>query len=347
MKVCYFGIYDREYSRNKILISGLTKNGVEVIECVSQEKGIWKYLDLFRKHWDMRNSYDVMVVGYPGFQAMILARFITSKPIVFDAFLSLYDSMVLDRAQVHPSSLRALYFWYLDKISMTLAEVVLLDTNEHIKFVSREFNIGDDKFRRIFVGADTAVFYPRTMSANNVFLVSFYGHFIPLQGVEYIVRAAKLLEGNSDIVYEIIGDGQEKKKILDLAEELQVKNIRFIGNVPLAMLATKMAESDVCLGIFGNTDKAKRVIPNKVFECIAMSRPVVTADTKAIREMFTDDEIFFAETANPQSISDAILKVKSNKENAEAVAKRGYDKLVSTASIDMLGSELKNILEAL
>lgn len=347
MRVCYFGIYDSEYSRNKILISGLRKNGVEVFECVSRKKGFSKYFDLIKKHRLLRDNYDIMIVGFPGFQAVILAKLLTSKPIVFDAFISIYNSVVLDRAQAKPKSLRALYLWYIDKISMSLADIVLFDTKEHIKYASKEFGIGEAKFRRIFVGADTTVFYPREKSNSDSFRAIFYGHYIPLQGVEYIVRSAKILENHKDIVFELIGDGQEKKKILDLAKSLNIKNINFVDNVSIGDLAEKIANSDVCLGIFGKTEKAKRVIPNKVYECVAMIRPVITADTPAIRELFTEEEIFLAKSDSHESIAEAILKVKSDIENAEMVAKKGFDKLKNKAFIEVLGLELKNILTAL
>lgn len=347
MKICYFGIYDSEYSRNKILISGLCQNGVEVFECKTDKAGLSKYFDLVKKHKILKNNYDAMVVGYPGFQAVILAKLLTNKPIIFNAFVSMYDSMVLDRAQIKKNSLKALYFWYLDKISMSLADIVLFDTSEHIKFVSKEFNIDQSKFRRIFLGADTSVFYPREKSKDDMFKVGFYGHYIPLQGVEYIIKSAKLLEDHKDIRFEIIGDGQEKKKILDLAKSLNIKNIDFSQNVSIQTLALKMSGVDVCLGIFGNTEKAKRVIPNKVYECVALSKPVITADTPAMREFFGEDELFLTKLASPESIAEAILKVKSDYKEAEEVARRGYDRFVKLAVPPALGLELKNIIEEL
>lgn len=346
MKVCYFGIYDSSYNRNKVLIKGLHLNGVEVIECFSRTSGFGKYIDLWRKHLALNGCYDAMVVGYPGFQSMILARLITRKPIVFDAFVSIYDSMVMDRGLAKKGSLKSFYFWCLDKVSLTLADIILFDTNEHIKFVSKEFGIKESKFQRILVGADTSLFYPREKKQNSYFKILLYGHFIPLQGIEYVVRAAKILERYTDIIFEIIGDGQEKNNILTLAKSLNTKNIDFVGNVSIEELAEKVADADVCLGIFGKTDKANRVIPNKVYECVSAGKPVITADTPAIREVFSSDEIFYVKGFSSEAIAEAILKVKSNIEQAETVAKKGQNKLSKVSSIQTLGLVLKKVLKS-
>lgn len=345
MKVCYFGIYDGQYSRNKILISGLLLNGVEVVECVSKKKWLFKYFDLIKKHWSLRKSYDVMIVGYPGFQAMILARFITSKPIIFDAFVSIYDSMVLDRAKIKKDSLRAKYLWYLDKVSMSLPEVVLFDTNEHIKFASREFGIRDDKFRRVFVGADTEVFCPKAYFGSDKFTIVSYGHYVPLQGMEYVVRSAKLLESYTDIIFKIIGDGGGKKRVVDLAKDLGLRNVIFMGNLSLFELAEQMYNADVCMGIFGNTEKAKRVIPNKVYEAIALEKPVITADSPAIRELFNEDDLFLTKISSPESIAETILKVRSNKSESYVHAKNAHNKFLQQASILKIGEGLVRIIE--
>lgn len=347
MRICYFGTYDPTYSRNKILIRGLQENGVEVLECRTDRKGILKYFDLFKKYWKLRNDHDVMVVGFPGFQTVILARFLTSKPIIFDAFVSMYDSMVLDREEVKEGSFRAKYFWWLDKISMTLPEIVLFDTQAHIDFVKEQFNVLDNKFVRIFVGTDTDVFYPREEVPNDIFRVTFSGHYVPLQGAEYVVRAAGLLKDNNDIFFEMIGDGQGKERIIDLRNFLGLKNIRFTGSIPLLDFALKYSKSDVCLGIFGNTNKTQRVIPNRVFESVALGRPVITSDTTAIRELFDENDLFFVRSANAKDIADAILYVKNNPEETKKRIKNAREKLLTNANIELLGQELKKVAEVI
>ena len=347
-RVCYFGIYDPTYSRNEILISGLRENGIEVIECRTDKVGLLKYFDLVIKHWKVRRLYDVMAVGFPGFQVMILARFLSCKPIIFDAFVSLYDSTVLDRKQFPANSLQAKYYWWLDKISMSMANVVLFDTLEHIKYVAEEFLIKREKCKRIFVGARTDIFFPEAemdhKKQSSPFNVSFYGSYIPLQGISYIMKAAKLLE-KYDIVFNMIGDGQEKANILALVKGLKLKNVVFSGRLAPEILRKKMNQADLCLWIFGDTEKTLRVIPNKVYECVAMKKTVLTGDTSAIRELFNDDELLLVKSADAESIAAGILRARNDPKYASVVALKGYNKLINTGTSSILGKELVDIIQ--
>lgn len=343
MTVLYFGAYNPGYSRNRVLIDGLRQNNVEVIECQDSSPGIKKFINLYKKHRRLKNKYDMMIIGFLGQQIVPFAKLITKKPIIFDAFLSLYDSNVFDRKVVKRGSLRAFYYWILDWLSMRLADIVLFDTNQHIKYASREFGIDRDKFRRIWIGARDDVFYPAQKQNSGEFLVIFYGSFIPLQGIQYILKATKICE-KEGIKFLIIGDGQEKKKIVKLSSELGLKNVEFIGFMDPEQLKEKLAQSDLCLGIFGDTQKTQRVIPNKVYECLAMQKPVITADTPAIRELFDDGDMMLVKAANPESIAEAILKLKGDAELRNSIAARGYKKFKDNASPRVLGKRLIDII---
>ncbi len=365
MTVLYFGTYDPDYSRNRVLINGLKQNGVKVIECRDNSPGFRKFINLYRKHRQLKDRYDIMIVGFLGQQIVPFAKLISRKPIIFDAFLSLYDSNVFDRKTVRKGSLRSFYYWILDWLSMRLADVVLFDTDQHIKYASGEFGINRNKFRRIWIGASDNVFYPHTItgesevpkgnhsfdvgvypmpkSNSEKFLVVFHGSFIPLQGIEYILKAAKICEKDG-INFLIIGDGQEKKKMIRLSNELGLKNVEFVGFMSQEWIREKIAQADVCLGIFGDTKKTQRVIPNKVYECLAMKKPVITADTPAIRELFNEEDMMLVKTANPDSLADAILRLKKNSELMNKLAFDGYNKFKDNASPRVLGEKLKNIV---
>ena len=95
MKVLYFGTYDRDYARNEILISGLKANDIEVLECQTNARGFKKYFELYKKHKIIKEKYDVMIVGFLGHSIVPFAKLITRKPIIFDAFVSLYELNIL------------------------------------------------------------------------------------------------------------------------------------------------------------------------------------------------------------------------------------------------------------
>src|SRR3989338_4158638 len=344
MRVCYFGIYNPSYSRNRILLSGLRQNGVEVVECVSRSNGIRKYVDLIKKHRALKRDYDVMVVGFHGYQVMLLAKFLGKKPIIFDCYSSLYDSEGWDRKLVRPRTPKALYYWFLDWAAMKLADVVLFDTNAHIEYASKEYGIKKEKFKKIWIGAVTDVFRPLPgKDESGIFTVMFYGTFIPLQGIEYIMEAAHLLSLEK-IHFIIIGNGQEKKKICAYAEYLQLKNVEFIDYLPQEQIVMEAEKADIFLGIFGNTNKVQRVIPNKVYECLAMRKPVITADTPAIRELFSENELALVKTADGASLATGILRLRNERKTRSEIACNGYNKLSLYASPSPLGRQLRNII---
>ncbi len=142
MTILYFGDFNPDYARNRVIIRGLEQNGARVI-------------------YSIRSAHDFVIVGYSDSRwTMPLAWLLCRKPIVWDAFYSLYDSWVFDRKLVSPSSVKAKYYWLLDWLSCMLADRILLDTNAHIDYFAKTFRIDKRKFIRVLIGADDKIFHP-------------------------------------------------------------------------------------------------------------------------------------------------------------------------------------------
>jgi len=346
--VCYFGAYHPNYSRNLILMKGLRKNKIRVIECHSRKKTPFKYLDLIFQHRKIKNKYKVMIVGFPGHSIMplawLLAR-LNGKKIIFDVFISLYDSNVFDRQICSPKSLKAKYFYFWDWLSCRLADKLLLDTQAQIDYFVKSFKLPPDKFVRIFVGSDEEFFFPQKKEKeNNTFLVHFHGHLIPLHGIEYILKAAKILE-KENIEFRIIERGQLHQKAHSLAQEFDLKNIRFLKPVPYYCLKEYINQGDVGLGIFGLTPKANRVIPNKIFEILACGKPLITAETSAAKELLSDKiNCLFCRAGDEKDLAQKILQLKNNHQLREKIAQNGYQLFLDKLTPEKLGQELKEVL---
>lgn len=346
MVICYFGFYDANYSRNRILIKGLEKNGVKAMECHTVKTGLAKYWELVLKFLKIRNKFDVMVVGFPGFQSVILAKLLTRKPVIFDAFLSLYDSNVFDRKLYPTRSFKAYKDWMLDWLANRLADTVVIDTSEHINYLAEEFGIKRNKMERIFIGADDDIFYPRPdRETKDKFVVHFHGSFLPLQGTKYIIEAANILK-NENIIFNLVGGGTEHGAMINKVKELGLLNsVKFLGYAKGDEVPNYIANSDICLGIFGDTEKTKRVIPNKVYECLAMKKPVITVDTPAAREVLTEDNVLFSKVADDKDLAEKILILKNDEILRKKIAQNGYELYKKTFSPMVLGKNLLEIIE--
>jgi glycosyltransferase involved in cell wall biosynthesis len=109
-----------------------------------------------------------------------------------------------------------------------------------------------------------------------------------------------------------------------------------------------MAHADVCLGIFGTSAKAQRVIPNKVYDALACARPVITADTPAIRELLQpDDQVIVCPPGDPESLADAIALMHADGALRSSIASRGHARFSATAGIDALSRDLGAIIDEL
>lgn len=356
MKVLYFGAYNSSDQRNAIIMDGLRQNGIEIIECQDSSSGLVKFFKLFVKHWKVRNQYDLIFVGFLSHILMPLAVLINSpivsyrsrKPLILDGFMSLYDSNVFGRQKYKPQSFWGYYYWLVDWVAFHLGDRVLFDTKRHIEFISKEFGIKKDKMARSFAGARENIFQPLPYKRNDSkFRVLFHGTFIPSQGIEFILQAAKTLEKDKDIEFLIIGDGQVKNEMLELAKKINVKNVEFLGRMNPGELVNNISQADVCLGLFGRADKIQRVIPTKVFECAAMARPVITGEAPAVRELFNDESIMFVKIADPDDLVRGILNLKNDPELREKLAKNGYELFKKNASAYSIGKELKSLMVGL
>src|SRR5207248_409516 len=106
-----------------------------------------------------------------------------------------------------------------------------------------------------------------------------------------------------------------------------------------------MAASDVCLGVFGTVPKAGRVIPNKVFDGLAVRRPVLSADTPALREaLVAGRDVLTCEAGSGESLAAAIVGLSQDAGAREQLAGNGYRCFRQHFSLDALAEDLAGIV---
>lgn len=339
LRVLFWGTYDLGKPRVRLLLRGLKAHGIETyqihgdvwqgIEDKSQVKGIVRKLGIGARwlfsypgllwRYFHAPTHDVVVIGYLGLADILViwpfAR-LMRKPILLDAFLSMYNTVVEDRRIVAKSNPVAKLLWFVEWLGCHAADHLITDTRAHGQYFIDTYNLRPEKVGTVLVGVEPEAFYrddecPNTGAARgtNRLKVLFYGQFIPLHGIETIIEAARICH-DSGIEWRLIGRGQEADRILRMLEQGPVSNLSWLEWVPYEDLVTEIAKADICLGIFGRSEKAARVIPNKVFQILAANKPLITADTPAIRELLSEQNyLALVPPADPEALCKAVKKM--------------------------------------
>lgn len=314
MKIVLWGTYDTSKPRIRILREGLRMQGVEVIELHAsiwedvQDKtslrGVRAWLRrgfrLLANYPHLVRSYlrapahDLVLVSYPGpLDALVLHPFawLRRTPLVFDWFISAYDTVVLDRRLFSRRNPLSFLLWACEWLAAWSADVTFMDTAAHARRMEQLFRLRQDSVGHVWVGAESALFMGATVTIArepaSSLRVLFYGQFIPLHGIDTIIEAARLTR-DAPIAWTLIGHGQVASRLHDKLEREPLPKLKWIDWVPYAELRHWIIEADVCLGIFGTSQKAASVIPNKIFQIIAAGKPLITRDSPAIRELLSD-----------------------------------------------------------
>lgn len=310
--VLYFGSYDPNYSRNRIIKKGLEANGIKVLEDKAEGSILTRYFRLLVTFLKLRNQVGAIIVGFPGHYdvplAFLLGKFFAKK-VFFDIFASTYETYVIDRKVIAKKSFQAKFYYFLDWLGLKLADYVIIDTKAHGNYYKALYGLKPNKTVLVYVGSDPDYFHPRKLKEETDVL--FYGSYQPLQGTDVIIRAAAKLP---EVKFKMIGEGQERKSAEYLAKILKLKNVEFVNWLSLENLALEISKAKICLGIFGKSQKAEVIIPNKVFDAMSSARTVITSDTKAIKEL-TDlysDCIALVESNNPLKLAKQISNLLQN-----------------------------------
>lgn len=277
-----------------------------------------------------RASGAMVFTPYPSLFTLAVARLMPRliRPrIVADCFISVWDSAFADRQMgVGPEGFGSLVKRF-ESWCLRAADAVLVDTVENAQFFEREFTLEAARVHVVPLAVNVEKLLelqPAARMPDAPLRVLYVGTFVPLHGVQVIVDAMRRLSKNDGVELRIIGDGQDAHLLEAALREgidCPVEWIRVWQSRD--DLVAHYAWADVCLGIFGASGKANRVLPFKIYAALAAGRVVVTQ-----REMgspTSERPPTVVCEASGQDLADALICLKKRSSVVSQFAQHGRE----------------------
>lgn len=323
MNILYISRSKLGHSVNAVYIKGLRANGVDVKELFVGRNELFELVGYLFKN---RNVFDAVFVGYDSPILVCLAKLFSNKKVVYNALCSVYERLVVSRDLASRYSPKAVYYWLSDLAAVHSADLVMVETNEQAKYFKKLFFAPDNKLFRAWTGVeDDTFYYQPEINKASVFTVVFRGQFVPESGVEYAIKAAKLLE-KENINFVIHGGGPNTGKVKKMIEKLGLKNLELKTDyLPTEQLRSLIQKCHLSIGHLSDHPRLERTIPHKCYESLALQMPYLTATHKGISELLKEGETcIFCQSANPESLAEKILWARNNPTELNRIAENGH-----------------------
>lgn len=345
MKVLFWGRFDPGYSRNRVAAQLFRDLGWEVDYFIVK---LWpKFGDVEAVLRGVKKPDLVWVPVCRQRDILAACRWAHRRgvKVIFDPMISAWDKKVLEQQKWKAEEGRAKKLLKLETKMMNAPDFVTWDTSCHVDFAHRMFGVPMEKMQEVFTGTDEKVFTFQNgegIPQDGKFRVLYHGAYLPLHGTKFLVEAARRTQ-HLPIEWNFLGWGAYKAETEASAKGLP--NVRFLDKVPYVKVPEVIGANDVVVGVFGTTEKASRVIGNKVFECMACGRPTINEFCTGYPPSAKDCKaIKFVPPGDPDAIIKAVEEYRQDWADRDGYFKAARDFFERELSMKVCREQLKTVL---
>ncbi len=235
------------------------------------------------------------------------------------------------------------YTMFFERISHRFADH-LITVNDFIKEILSKRTVPASKITVIMNSPDEKLLKTRDLSAfknklclEGKFINVFVGGINYERNLEVIIEAVSLAKNKIPEIYLIIlghmyGQGNENYK--DELEELALRlglreNFYLGGRVAGDEVASYLNLSHFGIVSYVHNPLTDIAVPNKVFEYIALDKPVIVCRLRALKGLLGEDAALYYEPENAKDLSEKIIWLHDNMDKVENMrmnARKIYDK---------------------
>lgn len=297
---------------------------------------------------------DVVVVSSPTFFSMFSA-----------SFYSLFkrSKLVLDIRDLWPAAIVELGVLKNKPIIKTLEffEKAFYKQADSIVVVTNSFKnnlvdrgIPEKKIKVITNGVDTEQFQYRETAGEilkeklGYKQTDFIGLYIGAHGLSQSLHTLlDVAEKLPQVKFLFVGEGAEKKKLIQIKEKKSLDNVQFIEGQEKKYITDYYSLSDVCFIPLRNIELFKTFIPSKMFEIMSNSRPVIASvEGESADILIKSKGALLTSPENSQGIADGILTLIDDEKKRCEMGRNGREFVIRNFTRKSLAKKYLEILKS-
>lgn len=260
---------------------------------------------------------DIIVATSPQFFTAISGRWLSfwkRKPWVMEIRDLWPESIKAVGAMNDTPAIR--FFEYLERKMYASANKIVVVTDTFKKQLVEKHNINHSKISVIKNGMNLDLFHPQDknkellnkLSLNDKFIIGYIGTHGMAHALDFVLKSASKIS-NPKIHFLLIGAGAKKEELLKLKEQLGLSNVTMLGLVTKEEIKEYISILDVSLVNLKKSKTFMSVIPSKIFESVAMHKPILLGVEGESKKMILDYNI--GEVFEPENEKDFLLKIET------------------------------------
>tara|TARA_R110002096_G_scaffold180460_2_gene357760 strand:+ start:651 stop:1871 length:1221 start_codon:yes stop_codon:yes gene_type:complete len=187
--------------------------------------------------------------------------------------------------------------------------------------------------------------YARSVGVENKFVASYVGTHGMAHGLNVILDAAEKLKHKPEIAFLMIGDGAEKEKLLAERNRRQLDNVIMLEQQPKQKMPDIWSISDVSLVLLKKQDLFLTVIPSKIFETMAMKKPIILGVRGESQALIEEGNAGICiEPENVDELVAAVIKLSEDSQAYNNYAENGYEYVQQHFDRKKLADQFEKIL---
>lgn len=204
------------------------------------------------------------------------------------------------------------------------------------------------KFRRMPKDECRAELIKQKVFPSNIegkFIVLYSGVISSIYRLESLVYAAELMKNDKDIVFLLIGEGSEKRRLYNLKLESKIDNFHLQPSQPREIMPLIISASDVCVILLANDPIYNIVLPIRFYEYLSCCKPLITYAQGELADIVKSNNIGYTVKVGDTSDLVNIIRKLRNSEKLMNDIEENARKALQKYSLDTIASEFLSLLE--